>query len=245
MWTFFEDLTGEFTWSRWQAEPSYLWPRLLKQKRNQEIFGSTAFAAASLWVGSGVWAGFQLSRWLFGLQQSVVPRKFFLLSLLPVLISRVSSVCRAVTCSVPRHAPGSQCRPRGVSPRVYAGTSRPTPACLKYPAGEGHRALTMPGAAPAVPKWQSPTPESNRAVALSFIWFIHRVELSCFHTCLLPKVSELLIWLSQIVMQLNKFWHMNSPIEVTAIPYILQVAHALKYLAESRTFILAFTVFQK
>lgn len=38
---------------------------------------------------------------------------------------------------------------------------------------------------------------------------------------------------------------MNNPIEVAAVPDILQVAHALKYLAESRTFILVFTIFQK
>ena len=139
------------------------------EEKPKEIFGSTASAAASLWVGSAVWAGFQLSRWLFGLQQSVVPRKFFLLSLLPVLISRVSSVCRAAACSVPGQPPSSQSRLWGENPRVYTGAGRPTPACLKYPSGEGHWALTMQGAAHAIPKQQSPTPESNRAVALSFI----------------------------------------------------------------------------
>ena len=38
---------------------------------------------------------------------------------------------------------------------------------------------------------------------------------------------------------------MNNLIEVTTIPYILQVAHASKYLAESRTFILTFAIFRK
>lgn len=124
------------------------------EQKPKEIFGSPASAAALLWVGSGVWAGFQLSRWLFGLQQSVVLRKFSLLSLLHILISRVPSVCRAAASSVPGQPPGFQSR-------VYAGTGRPTPACLKYPSGEGHRALIMQWATHAVPKWQSSTPESE------------------------------------------------------------------------------------
>lgn len=80
------------------------------EEKPKEIFGSAASATASLWVRSGVWAGFQLSRWLLGLRQSVIPRKFFLLSLLPVLISRVSSACRAAACSVPGQPQGSQSR---------------------------------------------------------------------------------------------------------------------------------------
>lgn len=139
------------------------------EEKPKEIFGSAASATASLWVGSGVWAGFQLSRWLLGLRQSVIQRKFFLLSLLPVLISRVSSACRAATCSVPGQPRGSQSRLWGGSPRVYTGTGRPTLASLKYPSGEGHWALATQGAAHAIPKQQSPNPESNRAVVLSFI----------------------------------------------------------------------------
>lgn len=67
-------------------------------------------------------------------------------------------------------------------------------------------------------------------------------QANCSHTCVLPKVSEHWIQLSPTVKQLCKFCLVNSPIEVGAVLYILQAAHALKYLAES---MLPFAILQK
>lgn len=63
---------------------------------------------------------------------------------------------------------------------------------------------------------------------------------------MLPKAKTLnfehLINVSHVVKQLCKFWLMI--IEEDAILYILRVVHALKHFAESRKFMLDFTVFQ-